>query len=174
MPPAGAQPQPGSMSGLPLQVGDLPPGTVAVRVVRQPFTNVVGQQVELRIGAEGRPRTASTGTDGRAQFGGLAVGEHVMAVAIVDGERLESQLFQLPPRGGVRVLLLAGQGAGAPPAAAGSSAIAAPVQPVPEAGFVEDRDCARPAVRDDRPGRLVVGAPWPACRRDRRREAADG
>lgn len=112
-PPAGMPSQPGTMAGLPLQVGDLPPGTVAVRLVHQPYTNIVGHMVELRVGAEGRPMSAVTGNDGRAQFTGLAVGEHVMAVATVDGERLTSQLFQVPAQGGVRVLLATGQGAAA-------------------------------------------------------------
>ncbi len=109
-PPAGMPSQPGSMTGLPLQVGDLPPGAVAVRLVHQPYTNIVGHEVELRVGAEGRPMRAVTGNDGRAQFTGIAVGEHVMAVATVDGERLTSQLFQVPAQGGVRVLLATGQG----------------------------------------------------------------
>ena len=111
----GQMPIPAQMAGLPLQVGDLPPGTVAVRLLRERFGNdVTGHSVELHVGEGGRILTAATGTDGRAVFGGLAVGENVHAIAQVDGEKLESQTFTLPSRGGVRVMLVAGVGAGVP------------------------------------------------------------
>ena len=48
VPAPGAEAQPGQMSGLPLQVSDLPPGTVSVRVIRRTFAdNVAGQEVKL-------------------------------------------------------------------------------------------------------------------------------
>jgi hypothetical protein len=99
------------MSGLPLQVGDLPPGIVAVRVIRGDFKeNVTNQKVELRLGASGQSQEAVTGQDGRAQFAGLPVGQTVTAQAIVDGEPLASQPFVLPSEGGVRVMLVANAG----------------------------------------------------------------
>jgi hypothetical protein len=107
-PPAGVVSQPTQMSGMPLQVGDLPPGTVAVRVVRNPFANVVGQPVTLHRGSESR--AATTGDDGRATFAGLRVGDEVYASTVVDAETLESARFRLPSDGGVRLLLVAGAG----------------------------------------------------------------
>ena len=44
---------------------------------------------------------------GRAQFDNVPAGSSVKAVAIVDGERLESQEFQAPAQGGIRLLLVA-------------------------------------------------------------------
>jgi len=107
-PPPGVVPQPGSMSGLPLQVGDLPPGTLAVRVIRGDFSNDVSNQpVELRT-SDGRLLRVMTGTDGRALFTGLTVGDEIQAATDVAGTRLESQRFQMPALGGVRVVLVAG------------------------------------------------------------------
>ena len=111
-PPAGVVSQPTQMSGMPLQVGDLPPGTVAVRVVRNPFANVVGQTVTLHRGSESRAGT--TGDDGRATFAALTVGDEVYASAVVDAETLESARFRLPSDGGVRLLLVAGGGPSGP------------------------------------------------------------
>ncbi len=111
-PPAGATSEPGQMSGVPLQVGDLPPGIVVVRVIRSSFQdNVTGQRVTLRVGAGARVLSAVTGADGRAQFDGLTVGERVQVRSTVGAERLESQLFDLPKEGGVRLVLVAGVGA---------------------------------------------------------------
>ncbi len=115
--PAGATPEPGQMSGVPLQVGDLPPGIIVVRVIRQSFqNNVAGQTVRLRVGDGARMLTSETGTDGRAQFDGLTVGESIQVRAAVGGENLESQQFPVPAQGGVRLVLVAGVGA---PTAAG-------------------------------------------------------
>jgi hypothetical protein len=112
-PPIGAVSEPTQMSGLPLQVGDLPPGTVAVRVIRQSFANnVASHPVELHHGASGRALESTTNSAGRALFDGLAVGELISVSAVVDGERLESQRFELPAQGGVRLVLVAGVGAG--------------------------------------------------------------
>jgi len=113
-PPAGAVPDAGGMSGLPLQVGDLPPGVVAVRVIRRDFSeNIPGQAVELH--AAGRVLKGTTNADGRAQFEALPVGETVQARATIGNELLGSQRFQLPTQGGVRLVLVAGVGAGMPP-----------------------------------------------------------
>lgn len=113
-PPAGVMPDPSQMSGLPLQVGDLPPGVVAVRVIRRSFAdNIAGQRVELHVG-QGNVLAATTGKDGRAQFNGLQVGDTVQARAVVDAEPLGSGRFPLPAQGGVRLVLVAGVGAGIP------------------------------------------------------------
>jgi hypothetical protein len=109
-PPAGAQgpqmPDPRQMSGVPLPVADLAPGTVTVRVVRGAMTNViVGQLVELT----GGPSTLSAKTNdaGRAEFNGLQPGTRVKASATVNGEHLESQEFVVPASGGTRLALVA-------------------------------------------------------------------
>ena len=94
------------MSGVPLPVGDLAPGTVTVRVVRGTMTNIIAnQEVEL----SGGPSVMKTKTNdaGRAEFTGLAPGTRVKAIAIVNGERLESQEFPMPANGGMRVALVA-------------------------------------------------------------------
>lgn len=103
--PAG-MPDARMMSGIPMPMGDLPEGTVSVRLVRGAVSNVLaGQAVELLVG--GQSRTAQTDEAGRAQFGGIAAGANVKAVATIDGERLESQPFTIPEKGGVRLMLVA-------------------------------------------------------------------
>lgn len=104
---AGAQmPDPKQMSGRPLPVGDLPVGTVTVRVVRGSMANVIPDQpVELSGGPS--VLTVKTNAQGRAEFPGLRPGTTVMATTIVNGERIESQQFAVPSSGGVRVALVA-------------------------------------------------------------------
>lgn len=141
-PPAGATSEPGQMSGVPLQVGDLPPGIVVVRVIRSSFQdNVTGQAVTLRVGAGARVLTAVTGADGRAQFDGLSVGERVQVRSTVGAERLESQLFDLPKEGGVRLVLVAGVGA---PTALGDEWPAASVGGAEHAGELAALPLDRP------------------------------
>jgi hypothetical protein len=105
MPQGAGMPDVRQMSGVPLPSGELPRGTVTVRVVRgslaNPLTNL---EVELTGGASAK---ASTNEAGRAEFSGLAVGATVRAVATVDGERLQSQDFAVPTSGGIRVMLVA-------------------------------------------------------------------
>ena len=114
-PSPGASAHPAQMSGLPLQVGDLPPGIVTVRVIRASFAeNVEKQKVELQLVASGESREAVTSRDGRAEFRGLQVGQTVKARAVAEGEALESQPFVLPSEGGVRLVLVAGSGVAAP------------------------------------------------------------
>lgn len=104
--PSGAQmPDPRQMSGVPLPTGEIPAGTVTVRVVRGALTNIVtSHPVELvgQLSASG-----TTNAQGRAEFTGLAIGSRVKAVTTVDGERLESQEFTLPPNAGIRIMLVA-------------------------------------------------------------------
>ena len=103
------------MSGVPLPVNDVAPGTVTVRVIRGSLANVVpGQDVELQVG--GASRTVKTNDAGRAEFNGLAPGTRVKAMTVVDGERLESQEFDVPATGGIRLMLVAAApAASAPP-----------------------------------------------------------
>jgi len=107
MPSVQAQmPDPRQMSGIPLPVADLPAGTVTVRVVRGAMTNVIrDQQVELTGGPS--PLSAKTNESGRAEFTGLQPGTRIKAATTVNGERIESQEFTVPPTGGIRVALVA-------------------------------------------------------------------
>jgi hypothetical protein len=93
------------MSGVPLPTGEIPAGTVTVRVIRGALTNIVpSHPVELvgQVQAAGK-----TNEQGRAEFSGLTVGSTLKAVTTVDGERLESQEFTLPPNAGIRIMLVA-------------------------------------------------------------------
>ncbi len=117
-PPPGTVSEPAQMSGYPLQVGDLPPGVLSVRVIRRTFQeNMAGERVQLREDGSGRIREASTGADGRARFEGLPVGRRVQLRATIGVEQLESQNFEVPSQGGVRMVLVAGIGAGVSPTA---------------------------------------------------------
>jgi hypothetical protein len=118
-------PDPRQMSGLSMPSPELPDGTVSVRVVRGQITNDL-QGVPVELSGAGDTRKGTTGADGRAMFTGVAPGSTVVAVAIVDGERLESQPIQVPPRGGVRTLLAASEAPGASGAPAGPPATEAP------------------------------------------------
>jgi hypothetical protein len=97
-------PDPKQMSGMPLPVADVTVGTVTVRVIRGALTNPIkGQTVELA----GASKTATTDDVGRATFTGLTPGTRVKASVVVDGERVESQEFDVPGTGGIRVMLVA-------------------------------------------------------------------
>ncbi len=99
-------PDPKQMSGIPRPVTDLPNGSLSVRLIKGDLANnVVGHPVELHIGD--KVQTVKTDDGGRAQFDKLPAGETLKAVAIVDGERLESQEFPAPSQGGIRLLLVA-------------------------------------------------------------------
>lgn len=103
---AAQMPDARQMSGVPLPVGDLSPGTVTVRVVRGTITNViVGQAVDLTGGSS--PMSSTTNESGRAEFSGLVPGTRVKASTTVDGVRLESQEFTVPAQGGIRIALVA-------------------------------------------------------------------
>ena len=99
-------PDPKEMSGLPLPSGELDLGTISVRLIRgQLSNNLVGHSVQLLKGNE--TLTEVTDENGRAYFKGLVSGEAVIAVATVDGERIESRKFTVPNQGGIRVMLVA-------------------------------------------------------------------
>ncbi len=94
------------MSGTPLPMADMTPGTVSVRVVRGNMSNVIPRQaVELTI--DGEKKTATTDEAGRATFEGLKVGGVVTLRAVVGDETLDSQQFRVPAQGGVRLMLVA-------------------------------------------------------------------
>ncbi len=107
--PAFAQfqmPDPKMMSGIPRPVDDLPTGSISVRLIRGSLTNnITGHQVELHY-ANGRVVKVNTDDAGRAQFDKLAPGV-VKATSDVDGEHLESQEFEVPSQGGIRLMLVA-------------------------------------------------------------------
>ena len=99
-------PDPKMMSGIPRPVDDLPTGSISVRLIRgQLSNNIAGHQVDLHY-ANGRVIKVSTDEAGRAQFDKLAPGV-VKASADVDGEHLESQDFEVPKQGGIRLMLVA-------------------------------------------------------------------
>ncbi|MGA7742908.1 MAG: hypothetical protein WCE40_13810 [Polyangia bacterium] len=112
---AGAQP-PGeagdaqAMAARPLMVGDLPLGTVTVRVGRGSLSNAaVGVDVVASVTAPGgtpSKRTEKTKSDGRATFSALPVGAEFRAEAVVDGERLQTASFAIPAEGGTRLMLV--------------------------------------------------------------------
>ena len=122
-------PDPRAMSGMSMPAPELPDGTVTVRVVRDEMTNnIVGASVELH--GAGAVRREPTGADGRALFTGVPAGARVHALAVVEGQRLESRPFDMPATGGVRTLLVAAS-AGAAPATppSGGGETAAPAEP---------------------------------------------
>jgi hypothetical protein len=94
------------MSGIPRPVSDLPNGSVSIRLIRGDLSNnIVSHPVELNAG--GKTQTVNTNDTGRAQFDALTPGVTVKAIAVVDGERIESQEFPVPAQGGVRLMLVA-------------------------------------------------------------------
>lgn len=101
-----AMPDARQMSGIPRPVDDLPAGTVSIRLVRGDLSNnIVNHPVEVHVGS--KVNIVRTDENGRAQFSGLTSGTALKAVAVVDGERLESQEFPAPASGGIRMLLVA-------------------------------------------------------------------
>lgn len=109
------------MSGVPLASGEVPTGTISVRVVRGDLSNnVAGQTVELH--GAGATQTAVTDENGRATFAGIAPGTEVHAMATVDRQRLESQSFVVPGSGGMRVILVARGGETGAPSQGGEAA----------------------------------------------------
>jgi hypothetical protein len=94
------------MSGIPRPVTDLPNGSISIRLIRGDLSNnIPNHPVELHVGS--KVLTVKTDESGRAQFDKLEEGTPVKAVAVVDGERLESQEFPAPGQGGVRMMLVA-------------------------------------------------------------------
>jgi hypothetical protein len=118
---AAGMPDAKAMSGIPRPDPSLPIGTVSVRLVRGQVSNlVVGKPVEFIV--TGQSRVIPTDATGHAVAAGLAPGASVRAVATVGGERIDSQEFQVPPQGGVVIMLVASDTAGAAPMATGAVA----------------------------------------------------
>jgi len=129
-------------AGMPLNDGSLAPGMLTVRIVQGAFTrNLADQVVDVEV-VGGKVESGRTGADGRAQFAHLPLGARVRASTTVDGERLESEPFEMPAQSGVRVLLVTGDGAapsagqaGPEPAAWTAASLsagpAAPIAPQP-------------------------------------------
>jgi hypothetical protein len=108
-------PDPRQMSGIPRPVTDLPEGHISVRLIRgQLSNNIPNFPVELHAGD--KVVTVKTDENGRAEFSGIKGGTQVKAVAVVDGERLESQEFPAPSQGGIRLMLVATPKGGSAPA----------------------------------------------------------
>ena len=102
----GQMPDPKQLSGQPLPVTDLSPGTIVVRVVRGEMTNVLaGQTVTLSV--NGQPKTLTTDQSGHAEFDGVPTGTQAQATVTVAGETIASQTFSVPANGGIRVVLVA-------------------------------------------------------------------
>jgi hypothetical protein len=146
--PAFAQmPDLSQMSGQPLPSGDVPVGTVSVRVIRQTMSNNVAG-VEVQLEAPPQMLKATTDANGRAVFPNVAQGQTWKAVTIVDGERLESQPFTIPTAGGLRMLLVAGL------KTAASGGAATPGTPgAPASGAGAAPGASAPAV----PGDVILG-----------------
>ena len=106
LPHRSQMPDPKQMSGIPRPVTDLPDGSLSVRLIQGDLSNnIADHPVELHIGD--KVQTVKTDEAGRAQFDSLPPGATVKAVAVVDGERLESQEFPAPAQGGIRLMLVA-------------------------------------------------------------------
>jgi hypothetical protein len=99
-------PDPKQMAGIPRPVNDLPDASISVRLIRgQLSNNIASHLVELHF-ANGRVIKVNTDDAGRAQFDKVPPGV-VKASADVDGEHLESQEFEAPKQGGIRLMLVA-------------------------------------------------------------------
>ena len=93
------------MSGSVLPTSEIPVGTVSVRLLRGgPDKPISKHDVEFLV--DGKSRRTTTDEIGRAQVSGLSRGARVRAVAVVDGERLESQ-EAVVENSGLRILLVA-------------------------------------------------------------------
>ena len=102
-----AMPDPTQMAGMAIPAPELPDGTVSVRLVREQLgNNIVGHEVTVTA-ADARA-SAKTDDTGRAAITGLPGGATANAHATVDGEQLTSKPFQVPTKGGIRVILIAG------------------------------------------------------------------
>jgi hypothetical protein len=97
-------PDPSLINGKALPAAELPTGTVTVRVVRRGIgNNLPGQKVTVT--AAGQSHTATTDDQGVATFN-LQGGTEGRAETTVNGEHLQSDPFEIPVRGGLRVILI--------------------------------------------------------------------
>ena len=150
MPATAQMPDLRQMSGVPLPTGEMPDGTVSVRVVRETLSNNQAG-VTVTIAGEGVSASAATDAQGRAIFSGVRTGATVRASVSAAGETVTSQPFPVPAQGGVRLILVLGLGSPASGA----------TQPGGDAGQVEQTPAAPaggPAAPPAAPGRVVLGA----------------
>jgi len=121
------------MAARPLMVGDLPVGTVTVRVGRGSLSNAaVGVQVVATVtppGGTATKRTEETKSDGRATFSDLPVAAEFHAEAVVEGESLRTASFAIPAEGGARLMLLAQEGRSEGKGEGQGAATSAPANP---------------------------------------------
>ena len=105
-----------AMVARPLLVGDLPVGTVTVRVGRGSLSNAaVGVEVVAAVTSPdgtASQRIEKTKSDGRATFSDLPVGAEFRAEAQLGSEHLQTAAFTIPAQGGARLMLLAREGEG--------------------------------------------------------------
>jgi hypothetical protein len=116
--------------GKALPVSDLEAGTVTVRVVDgTPSKPRVGVDVELMVPDAGSARAARTDAEGRATFVKLPAGDRYRARVTItqttaDGQEqklVESDPFEVPAQGGLRILLSTSPWQGGGMAAAGEA-----------------------------------------------------
>jgi len=113
-------------------------------VVKQALgNNVVGTTVTVT--GDGVSDSAPTDESGRAIFAALGPGKTAVASVTVDGETVKSQPFQVPARGGLRVIIAVGLDGAAAGSAASPGGSPAPPQ-----------TSAVPAT----PGTVVLGTQW--------------
>jgi hypothetical protein len=103
---ASGMPDAKAMSGIARPSETLPPGTVSVRLVRGQLSNLVTDS-PVEFSVDGKRQAVKTDATGHAVLSGLAAGAMVQASATVDGERVESQEFQVPQQGGIVLMLVA-------------------------------------------------------------------
>lgn len=130
--PARAQMPHDTTASIPLPVGDLPVGTVSVRITRPSMSDAIADAdvVGSWTTPDGKTKTSTvrTGSDGRAMFSNLPVGSSFTAKATVEGESLATQTFVVPDQGGTRFLMVVGgqaaeaMGAATAPPASGPAA----------------------------------------------------
>jgi hypothetical protein len=95
-----------AMSGIPRPSETVPTGSVSVRLVRGQLSNLITDfPVEFLV--DGKRQTVKTDATGHAVVSGLSAGAAIQATATVDGERLQSQEFQVPQQGGMVLMLVA-------------------------------------------------------------------
>lgn len=130
------------MNGMALPSQDLPDGAVSVRVVKQTIgNNVVGTTVTVT--GDGVSDTAPTDESGRAIFAALGPGKTAVASVTVDGETVKSQPFQVPTRGGLRVILAVGLDGASAGSTPGGASAGPPAPAIPST-----------------PGTVVLGTQW--------------
>lgn len=125
LPRASAQ-MPADALGKPRMVGELPPGTVTVRVIAGSMSSpVVGADVTMLVNDQ--PRTARTDAAGRATFAGLPVGAMVQAKIIDENKKeVASDPFAVPAQGGARMMM------STKPLEGGGAMMAGPAAGMPE------------------------------------------